>query len=103
MVYKCSGANLLIFFIFFTFASSLYGQHRPARNTLPELSAATKRKLDWLDTYGTPIRVGMDKSPNLGRRTEFACRKGRYDLVRKDWGLNKTKVNQELVPCPNFF
>ncbi len=103
MAYKCSGAKVLILLFFFLFSQSLFAQKRPIKNIQPEVSALTKRKLLWLNKYGTPIRVGADKSPNLNRRTEYACRKGRYDLVRKDWGLHKTKIHQDIVPCPEFF
>lgn len=69
------------------------------RNILPELDQKTKAKLLWLDKYGTPIRVGQPGQ----RLTRVACRKGSYDLIRHDWGLERTHRNEELIPCPAFF
>ena len=102
MAYRCSGVKLaLICLLLFGFSPAASAVDY-SRDIHPELSEDLKKKLRWLDDFGTPIRVGPPTNPR-GRRTEVACRKGKIDLVRKNWGLDKQKRNEELVPCPDFF
>ncbi|OGH04440.1 MAG: hypothetical protein A2600_04070 [Candidatus Lambdaproteobacteria bacterium RIFOXYD1_FULL_56_27] len=67
--------------------------------TEPGLDALTLKKMRWLERFGTPIRAG---SPDHKVQT-FGCNHGDQVLLRHQWGLEQTWLQEHLVECPAFF
>ncbi|MDT8445447.1 MAG: hypothetical protein RRB13_00965 [bacterium] len=65
----------------------------------PGVDGLTKRKMDWLEKRGTPIRYGSDDA----RWGTVACRIGNKVYLRRQWGIEQTWVNDEVATCPPFF